>query len=180
MNARIPLPDMNILPLEIKEIVQAFPLNIFLMTANAPASFKSLAEFARSILFESKFDPRKREIAVLRVAHVTRSIYEWTHHVTLAKLMGLTENEIEKIKTEDPVTSLGEEGNLLCRVADEISRNVRLSDEALTQILDRYGVRGATELILCVSYFNFLSRFLESTRVELEETGTFEKIHTSH
>jgi alkylhydroperoxidase family enzyme len=145
MNARIPLPDMNILPLEIKEIVQAFPLNIFLMTANAPASFKSLAEFARSILFESKFDPRKREIAVLRVAHVTRSIYEWTHHVTLAKLMGLTE-----------------------------------SDEALTQILDRYGVRGATELILCVSYFNFLSRFLESTRVELEEESTFEKIHKSY
>ncbi len=34
--------------------------------------------------------------------------------------------------------------------------------------MDRYGVRQATELILCCSYFNMLSRFLESTRVELE------------
>ena len=180
MSARIPLPDMNGLPREIKEIVQVYPLNIFLMTANAPASFRSLAEFARSILFESEFDPRKREIAVLRVAHVTRSIYEWTHHVAVAKACGVTENEIDKIKAEDPVTSLGEEGNLLCRVADEISRDVRLSDEALAQILDRYGARGATELILCVSYFNFLSRFLESTRVELEEASTFESIHKTY
>jgi 4-carboxymuconolactone decarboxylase len=177
MTPRIPLPSIESLPREIKELVQAFPLNIFLMTANAPASFKSLGEFARSILFESEFDPRKREIAVLRVAHVTDSIYEWTHHVAVAKLTGLTEDEIAKIKSEEPVTSLGEEGNLLCRVADEISRGVRLSDEALAQILDRYGVRGATELILCVSYFNFVSRFLESTRVELEEEGVFAMIH---
>jgi hypothetical protein len=69
------------------------------------------------------------------------------------------------------VTSLGEEGNLLCRVADEISLKVRLSDEALAQILERYGVRGTTELILCCSYFNMISRFLESTRVELESAA---------
>jgi alkylhydroperoxidase family enzyme len=177
MSPYIPLPSIESLPQEIKEIVQAFPLNIFLMTANAPASFKGLGELARSILFESEFDPRKREIAVLRVAHVTRAIYEWTHHVAVAKLTGLTEDEIEKIKSEDPVVSLGDEGNLLCRVADEISTDVKLSDEALAQILDRYGIRGATELILCVSYFNFLSRFLESTRVELEEKGVFNLIH---
>lgn len=177
MSPYIPLPSIESLPQEIKEIVQAFPLNIFLMTANAPASFKGLGELARSILFESEFDPRKREIAVLRVAHVTRAIYEWTHHVAVAKQTGLTEDEIEKIKSEEPVVSLGDEGNLLCRVADEISRDVKLSDEALTLILDRYGVRGATELILCVSYFNFLSRFLESTRVKLEEKGVFNMIH---
>ena len=34
--------------------------------------------------------------------------------------------------------------------------------------LERYGVRQATELIVCCSYFNMLSRFLESTRVEIE------------
>jgi alkylhydroperoxidase family enzyme len=138
------------------------------MMANAPASVKGFLELAQSILFFSTFNPREREIAVLRVAHVTRAVYEWTHHVTLAKHYGVTDGEIEIICTEDPVKSLEEEGNLLCRVADEISRHVRISDEALAQILERYGRRGATELILCVSYFNFLSRFLESTRVDLE------------
>jgi alkylhydroperoxidase family enzyme len=121
-------------------------------------------------LFYSSFDPRKREIAVLRVAQMTHSVYEWTHHVAVGKHFKISDEEIEIIRTEEPVTSLDEEGNLLCRVADEISRDVRLSDDALAKVLERYGAQGATELILCVSYFNFLSRFLESTRVELEHT----------
>lgn len=169
MGPRIPLPDMNRLSPEIKAVVETFPLNVIRMSANAPASTKALVELAQTILFQSEFDPKKREIAVLRVAHVTHAGYEWTHHVELAMLYGITAQEIEIIQFEETVASLDEEGNLLCRVADEISRDVRLSDEALSRILARYGVRGATELILCVSYFNFLSRFLESTRVELEE-----------
>lgn len=179
MGIGIPLPNLESLPERIREGVQAFPLNVFHMMANAPASFTSLCDLARSILFESEFDARKREIAVLRVAHVTRALYEWTHHVAVAKSVGVTESEIEAIKAEDPVSSLGDESNLLCRVADEISREVRLSDGALEAILDLYGARGATELILCVSYFNFLSRFLESTRVEIEGTNAFGRIHRS-
>lgn len=173
----IPLPDIESLPPGIKETVEAIPLNVLRMMANAPASFVPFGGFARSILFESQLDPRKREIAVLRVAKVTNALYEWTHHVAVAKQCGVTDDEIEKIRTENPVASLGEEGNLLCRVADEISLEVRLSDKALSQILDRYGVREATELILCVSYFNMVSRFLESTRVPLENDEIMGKIH---
>ena len=172
MSVRIPLPKDADLPKDIHEALSSFPLNVSRMLANAPASFKAFLDLAFSILFKSEFDPRKREIAVLRVAHVTRSIYEWTHHVGIAKKTGVKDEEIEKIASDGPVSSLDEEGNLLCRVADEISRDIRLSDEALNLILERYGVRGATELILCCSYFNMLSRFLESTRVELEEERT--------
>lgn len=170
MAPRIPYPEMENLSPDVRALVESFPMNVARMMANAPASMKGFLELAKSILFFSEFDPRKREIAVLRVAHVTKAVYEWTHHVTLAKNYGVTDREIEIIRAEDPVVSLDDEGNLLCRVADEISRNVRLSDDGLSQILERYGTRGATELILCVSYFNFLSRFLESTRVELENS----------
>lgn len=168
MNVKIPLPDEADLPADIREIVSASPLNVTKMMANAPASFLGFQEFAGGILFRSEFDPRKREIAVCRIGHVTKANYEWTHHVRVAKRLGVTDEEIHIIGSEDPVTSLDEEGNLLCRVADEISLDVRLSDDALSRILDRYGARGATELILCCSYFNMISRFLESTRVELE------------
>ena len=169
MTSRVPLPDDSQLSPEILATLAALPpLNVFRMMANAPASFLPLINFAMSILLQSEFDQRKREIAILRVAHATRSVYEWTQHVTIAKSVGLTDDEIARIAADGPVAALDAEGNLLCRVADEISRDVRLSDEALAAILDRYGARQATELILCCSYFNMLSRFLESTRVELE------------
>jgi len=170
MVPHIPLPEMDSLAPEVKSVVEAFPMNVIRMAANAPASTKGLVDLAQSILFYSAFDPRKREIAVLRVARMTHSNYEWTHHVEVAKHYNISDEEIKIIQSEERVTSLDEEGNLLCRVADEISQDVRLSDDALSRIIERYGVQGTTELILCVSYFNFLSRFLESTRVELEDS----------
>lgn len=166
---KVPLPDNSQLAPEIRERLQQLPpLNVFRMLANVPASFPSLIDFAMSLLIRGEFDQRKREIAVLRVAHVTRSNYAWMHHVRVGRGVGVSEEEIAKIAIDGPVTSLDSEGNLLCRAADEISRDVMLSDEALAALLERYGVRQTTELILCVSYFNMLSRFLESTRVELE------------
>jgi 4-carboxymuconolactone decarboxylase len=105
---------------------------------------------------------------VLRVAYATGAAYEWAQHEQLARNVGVSDAEIRAIGGEDPVTSLDEEASLICRVADEISRDVRLSDEALAQITNRYGPREAAELILLVSYYNMVSRFLESTRVEIE------------
>lgn len=170
MPPTIPLPrDEDLSPEILQTLANLPPANVFRMLANAPASFQPFMDLALSILVLSEFDSRLREIAILRVAHVTQANYEWVQHVMIAKGVGVTEEEIEKIACDGPVTSLGDDGNLCCRVADEISRDVRLSDDALAQVVDRYGVRKATELILCVSYFNMLSRFLESTRVELED-----------
>ena len=169
MKPGIPLPRDEDLSEEVRATLASLPpFHVFRMMANARASFQPILDLARSILLGSEFDARKREIAVLRVAQVTGSEYEWTQHERLGRNLGVTESEVNVIRSEDPVESLDEEGNLLCRVADEISREVRLSDEALAAILERYGVQQATELIVCCSYFNMLSRFLESTRVELE------------
>ena len=167
---RISLPEDAELTPEIVDVLKALPpLNVFRMMARAPASFQSLIDFAFSILLGSEFPARQREVAVLRVAHATHAKYEWVQHVAVAKGVGVTQEEIDLIAVDGPVRGLDEEGNLLCRVADEISHDVKLSDEALAQIIGRYGERQATELILCCSYFNMLSRVLESCRVQLEE-----------
>jgi alkylhydroperoxidase family enzyme len=177
MEPKIPLPKDEALPRAIVETLGTLPpLNVFRMMAATPASFQPFVDLAMSILFGSDFDAHKREIAVLRVAHVTRSQYEWVQHLTVAGRLGVSDAEIKAIAVDGPVTGLDEEGNLLCRVADEVSRDVRLSDQALAQILERYGPRQAAELILCCSYFNMLSRLLESTRVELENEPVLEGI----
>ncbi len=138
------------------------------MVAGAPRAVRPFMALGRAVL-STALDARRREIAVLRVAHATDARYEWAQHEQLARNVGVSDEEIRAIGGEDPVISLDEEGNLICRVADEVSRDVRLSDEALEQIIDRYGPREASELILLVSYYNMVSRFLESTRVELEQ-----------
>ena len=139
------------------------------MLGRAPRSFRPFLELGGSILGDTSFDARLREIAILRVATVTCAPYEWAQHVQLGGSVGVSAEELEAIADENPVTSLDEEACLICRTADEISREVRLSDEALRLLVERYGEDGAAHLILCVAYYNMVSRFLESTRVEVED-----------
>jgi AhpD family alkylhydroperoxidase len=149
-------------------LAQLPALNVFRMVAGAPRAVRPFMELGAAVL-STALDARRREVAVLRVAHATRAPYEWAQHEQLARNVGVTEAEINAIGAEERVSSLDEECNLICRVADEVTRDVRLSDEALEQIINRYGPREATELILLVSYYNMVSRFLESTRVEIED-----------
>jgi 4-carboxymuconolactone decarboxylase len=165
----VPLPADDEVPAELREALAGLPpLNIFRMLARLPASFRPFLQLGGSLLGDPEIDPRIREIAILRVAHVTRAPYEWAQHVQLGRNVGVSDAEIEAIRADGPAGALGPEETLVCRAADEISREVRLSDEALEQLIDRYGVRGACSLILCISYYNMVSRFLESTRVEIE------------
>lgn len=172
MEPRIDLPAIDELPQETADLLKLLPpLNAFRMMALVQNSFKGFLDLAGSVLSGADFDARLREIAVLRVVGVLNCEYAWSHHVIVGLMTGLTEKDIDIIKIENPVTSLDDEGNLLCRVADEITRDVRLKAETLAEIKNRYGNHGAAALILCCSYFNMLARCLESMRVPLE-TGS--------
>jgi AhpD family alkylhydroperoxidase len=167
--AKIPLPSDDEISPEHRELLDNMPpLNVFRMLAGMPKAIGPFMQLGGAVL-STALDARRREMAVLRVAHATDAPYEWAQHEQLARNVGVTDEEIEAIRSEEPVASLDDECNLICRVADEVSRDVRLSDEALEQAVDRYGPREAAELILLVSYYNMVSRFLESTRVEVED-----------
>ena len=169
MPPRIPLPTDDELTPEHREILAKLPpLNVFRMVAGTERGLRPFLQLG-SVVLSSSMDARRREIAVLRVAHATGAGYERAQHERLARNAGVSDEEINAVATEEPVSSLDDEGNLICRVADEVSRDVRLSDETLEQIIERYGAREAAEVILLVSYYNMVSRFLESTRVELED-----------
>jgi 4-carboxymuconolactone decarboxylase len=169
MAPRIPLPTDDELTPEHRDMLDKVPpLNVFRMVAGTRRGLRPFLQLGAAVL-SSSLDARRREIVVLRVAHATGAGYERAQHERLARNAGVTDQEIHAIATEEPVSSLDEEGNLICRVADEVSRSVRLSDDALDQIIDRYGPRDAAEVVLLVSYYNMVSRFLESTRVQLED-----------
>ena len=176
MSVTIPLPTDAELAPETREILAGMPpLNIFRMLAAAPANLKPFFDWGISLLFQTELDARLRELAILRVAHVTRSKYEWAQHATIARRVGVSDADIAAVAVDGPVTGLDADARLCCRVADEISRDVRLGDEALRAILDRFGRRQAVELILNCSHFNMVSRILESTRVEIEGENVLEK-----
>ncbi|MDI1351473.1 MAG: carboxymuconolactone decarboxylase family protein [bacterium] len=172
MFTSVPLPKDDQLPESIKNTLDRLPsLNVFRMLSNVPGSFHSYIDLAKSLLGDGKFDARLREIAVLRQAHLLKSKYEWHQHVFLAKTNGVTDDEITIIKKENPVTSLGDEENFMCLISEELTLNANLSDSTFEQLFTRYSVELGMELILCLSYVNMLGRFINASRVQIEDTN---------
>lgn len=170
-----PMPtDAQLTPAMQAELKQLPPLNVFRMMTNVPQSFGPFIQMVKSLINHGTLNPRLREIAILRTAYLTHAPYEWHQHVFIAKANGVTDKEIAALNKENPVHSLDEEANFVCKVTDELTKNVNLSDKTFKQLYGRYDNHKASELILAISFYNMVSRFLNGTRVQIEKTNPLE------
>jgi len=165
----LPLPTDDELPREAVETLAALPpLNVFRAVAILPSSLRPFLELGGSILAGSELTPKQREFAILRVAHLTGAEYERQQHEQLARSLGMSDEEIGATAAAAPARVLAADDALICQAAEEITRDVRLSDRTLEAGREQWGDKGVAELILTVGYYNMVSRFLESARVPLE------------
>lgn len=74
--------------------------------------------FNAYLLTRSTLSPRVREVALLRVVHQSKCGYLWSHHLPIAARVGLSESEIDDIRTG--------------RCADETDRAVIAAVDDLT------------------------------------------------
>ena len=166
----LPLPtDAELDPDALALLQRLAPLNVFRAVAGLPAALRPFLQLGGALLNGAHLTAAERELAILRVAHLTDAGYERHQHEQLGRRAGLSEAQIEATLLADPSTALDEGDALICRVTDEITRSVRLTDEGLGLARERWGDGGARELILLVGYYNMVSRFLESARVPLED-----------
>lgn len=165
----VPLPKDSELTASIREMLHELPpLNVFRMMANIPPFLPIYAQLVKAF-YSGKFNPKLRQMALLRLAHRLPSSYLWHNYVFLVKGLGLTDKAIAVIRSENPVHSLSEEENFLCLVADELTTKATLTDATFEKLYQRYGIELATEFIFCLSASNMIGRFLNATRTPIEE-----------
>jgi hypothetical protein len=169
-NVAVPLPDDAGLTPEIRQrLEQLPPLNNLRMFANVPQCFLSITSLINQLFHEGKIDPRLREYMYLRIAIKYGLYYEYRHNLLFCQQLGITDAEIAALRSDEQVDQLSDDGNLVCVAAEEITETFSVSDETLSALLDRFGREGACEIILLVSWFNLLVRYVESTRVPYEK-----------
>lgn len=168
----VPLPDTNSLPKNVRDLLEQLPpLNVFKMVANVPTSLPPFIEFTKSFFNDGDVDSRLLEIGILRVAHVNKCDYQWHQHKEIADSVGISEKEITSIRTEATVKSLSSTENFICKVADELTNNANLSQKTFEELFEYYSTKQGVAIILCLSFYNMLSRFLNATRVPIEKNN---------
>lgn len=145
------------------------PFNIFRTLVRHPKLFKRSMVLATGLLMKGALSPRVREIAILRVAWRSGSVYEWGQHVRIGLDSGLTQDEIDSLATEAPAASFDDAERLTVTVADELCQTVDLTDATWDAGIATWGEQDLMELIFLIGNYRMLAGFLNAARVELDE-----------
>jgi 4-carboxymuconolactone decarboxylase len=144
-------------------------LNVARMIANSDAVFYPFSMLGNSLLTRTKLDARLRELAILRTAKVSRSVYEWTQHVPIAKATGVTDEQIAAVENWESAKCFSDLDRLVLKFTDEVARNVKGSRETLEALKKHMGAAEVVELVLSVGFWGMVARVLETAEVDLEE-----------
>jgi alkylhydroperoxidase family enzyme len=145
------------------------PFNIFRTLVRHPKLFKRSMVLATGLLMKGALPPRVREIAILRVAWRSGSVYEWGQHVRIGLDSGLTQEEIDSLATDSPASTFDDAEALTVTVADELCQTVDLTDATWDAALAEWGEQDLMELIFLIGNYRMLAGFLNAARVELDE-----------
>ncbi|HEY6419800.1 MAG TPA: carboxymuconolactone decarboxylase family protein [Candidatus Binataceae bacterium] len=169
--ALIPYADETKVAEKTREILARgrVKLNVARMIANSDAAFYPFSMMGNSLMTRAKLDPRLREIAILRTAKVSRSVYEWTQHVPIAKGVGVTDEQVAAMDNPENAKCFDELERMVLKFTDEVARNVKGSRATLEALKKHLGSTEIVELILSIGFWGLVARVLETTEVDLED-----------
>jgi alkylhydroperoxidase family enzyme len=183
--ARIDPVDPGKAPAQVREPLESLPaLNIFRTLAHAESAFRPWLRFGGAVLGEMTLDPVSRELAILTVAKEAEADYEWIQHVTIAKAVGATDEQVAALAEADSCSSEGADTRIAAaaeggaftppqRAAIELAaavvRGPRISDELFACVRAQFTEREIVELLLAIGQYLMLARVMTVLEIDLDD-----------
>ncbi|ORW96637.1 carboxymuconolactone decarboxylase [Mycobacterium sp. IEC1808] len=133
--------------------------------ARHPKLARAYLRFGGYLLLDSSLPARIREQAILRVAHRCDCAYEWSHHVDIAKKVGLSEAEIAAAKTGE---TDDEFDRAVFAAVDELDEKSNVSDQTWTTLSERLDERQRMDFVFTVGGYIALAMAINTFGVQLE------------
>jgi alkylhydroperoxidase family enzyme len=167
--ARLPHLDPSDLPVQDR-VLLARPIGIHRVLANLPEVLRSVAGAGDWIRWHSTMDPRLRELAIVQVGLLSRSVYEYAHHVKIALDFGVTPADLEDLRrlAAGEPTGFGAPELAVLDAATQLTLGTSLADATWERLVELVGQSQASELVATISYYGMVVRLLAAFAVELE------------
>ena len=102
-----------------------------------------------------------------------RSGYEWAQHVHIGLDCGLTETEIERIKSGPEAPEWHDSDRALLQATDELTSDAFISDATWATLGD-YSEKQRMDLVMTVAQYTQVSMMLNTFGVQLDEDLTLD------
>ncbi|MGQ9364966.1 carboxymuconolactone decarboxylase family protein [Azospirillum sp. ST 5-10] len=173
---RIPLPEPGSLDAEQRAVHDAIaagprgrvrgPTQIWLHSPRLADRAQRLGEFLR---WETVFEPRLAELAILATARHCTAHYVWFNHRGPALAAGLAAETVEAIaQRRRPAFAREDEAAVHAFVTETLEHH-RIADATLARVTALFGPRGAVELGALVGYYVMGIIALETARPPLPD-----------
>jgi AhpD family alkylhydroperoxidase len=138
--------------------------------AHHPALAKAFLRFNVHLLMGSTLPPRIRELAILRVAHRRRCEYEWSHHVSLAKAEGITDDEIAAVQAFADVgpDAFDAFDRAVITGVDELDDKSELTDQTWAALGERLSDQQRMDYVFTVGCYALLAMAFNTFGIQLE------------
>jgi len=140
------------------------PFNAMLVSPNVGVT---LQELGSAIRFKSGFTGRAREIAILELAVLRTSEFEWYAHERVGLNAGLTHEELDAIKHGRSAPTLDAAETLIRSLVRTIAIDRDLDDATFATAVATLGEPLLNDLIALVGYYDLLALSLRIWRTPL-------------
>jgi alkylhydroperoxidase family enzyme len=142
------------------------PPNIFTTLARHRRLFRRWLWFAGALMPRGTLPRGDTELLILRVAHNCGCDYEWRHHERIAQTVGLSAQDVQRVRGGPEAGGWSARQASLLRAADELHAQRTISDELWDQLRPLLGDAELIELCMLVGHYELLAMTLNALRVE--------------
>jgi len=169
--ARLPYLDKKDLSEEDQYLLDR-PINLNRVLVNSPNCRRAGLHLAHFIRYETRLDPRIRELAIMTVGYLTRAPYEWSHHVILGKDFGVTDDDIGELinMLEGRSHKLDKHAELAVTAAREMTEDIAMSEATFNALHEFLNNEEMVDLVVSIAHYNAMVRVLASLEVDIEDS----------
>jgi alkylhydroperoxidase family enzyme len=120
--------------------------------AHHPELAKAFFTFNGHILWQTSLTARQREIVVLRVAVVRRSVYLWTQHIFEGRDAGLTAEEIDAMA--EGAGAYGPLETAIVKAVDELVADSAIAEDTWSTLADELDEQQLLDLIFTAGCYD--------------------------
>jgi 4-carboxymuconolactone decarboxylase len=135
----------------------------FIPLLRSPDFMNRLQRTGEYLRFNSAFEPRLSELAILITARAWSQNFEWHHHRPIAEKAGLRGDIIEAIASGRRPEAMSMDEAAIYDFLDELLRTRNVSDATYQRVVRTFGERGVIDLIGIHGYYSLLAMILNVT-----------------
>ena len=160
-NPRLPVPPRD--PAAPKG------LNAMGVLAHHPDLTTAYNHLISHALYFTTISARQRELLILRVAHVRGAGYEWAQHVYQAGIVGISDEEVARVRDGSGAPGWEPMEAALLAAADELIADARVGDATYEALAASFDTQQIMDVVFTVGAYEVFAMAMRTFDVELDD-----------